>query len=281
MDKETLSNYGWIVICVLVLAVMIALATPFGTFISQAVKNTTAGLFGAEQGALGAAGIDIGDLAFACNHEYTTYSAKCDLCGKISEHTCTYDSNSLCAQCGEEKVYDFVLTRANKGVIGYTNSTTNLVIPATFIGDGNNGTVNGRKYKVTEINGNAFYQCDNLISVTIPDSVTSIGCGANYQGAFGECKNLETVIIGNGVTTIAEYAFAYTSKISTIVFGNSLTTIGKQAFCYNKIDELVIPNTITSIGANAFYGTNHIYYNGPATDTDRLSNGKWGATALN
>ena len=30
MDKETLSNYGWIVICVLVLAVMIALATPFG-----------------------------------------------------------------------------------------------------------------------------------------------------------------------------------------------------------------------------------------------------------
>ena len=30
MDKETLSNYGWIVICVLVLAVMLALATPFG-----------------------------------------------------------------------------------------------------------------------------------------------------------------------------------------------------------------------------------------------------------
>ena len=37
MDKETLSNYGWIVICVIVLAVMIALATPFATLIKDAV----------------------------------------------------------------------------------------------------------------------------------------------------------------------------------------------------------------------------------------------------
>ena len=37
MDKETLSNYGWIVICVIVLAVMIALATPFAETIRDAV----------------------------------------------------------------------------------------------------------------------------------------------------------------------------------------------------------------------------------------------------
>ena len=52
MDKETLSNYGWVVICVLVLVVMIALATPFGNYIAQAVKHTTEGLFGASQKAL-------------------------------------------------------------------------------------------------------------------------------------------------------------------------------------------------------------------------------------
>ena len=52
MDKETLSNYGWVVICVLVLVVMIALATPFGNYIATAVKNTTQGLFGASQKAL-------------------------------------------------------------------------------------------------------------------------------------------------------------------------------------------------------------------------------------
>ena len=38
MDKETLSNYGWIVILVLVLSVLLALATPFGLFITDAIK---------------------------------------------------------------------------------------------------------------------------------------------------------------------------------------------------------------------------------------------------
>ncbi len=61
MDKETLSNYGWIVICILVLTVMIALATPFGRFIEQAVQNTTQGLFDVNQSALDAAGITIED----------------------------------------------------------------------------------------------------------------------------------------------------------------------------------------------------------------------------
>jgi hypothetical protein len=52
MDKETLSNYGWVVICVLVLVVMIALATPFGKFIAEAVKNSTKALFDVSEKAL-------------------------------------------------------------------------------------------------------------------------------------------------------------------------------------------------------------------------------------
>lgn len=52
MDKETLSNYGWIVICVLVLAVMLALATPFGTFVADGFKATYTGLFDTGDSAL-------------------------------------------------------------------------------------------------------------------------------------------------------------------------------------------------------------------------------------
>ena len=64
MDKETLSNYGWIVILVLVLAVMIALATPFGLFITDAIKSTTQGLFDVNQNALDIAGIVMPDQKF-------------------------------------------------------------------------------------------------------------------------------------------------------------------------------------------------------------------------
>ena len=57
MDKETLSNYGWIVICVLVMVVMIALATPFGSYISSAVKSTTEGFFDVNREALNSTGL--------------------------------------------------------------------------------------------------------------------------------------------------------------------------------------------------------------------------------
>lgn len=61
MDKETLSNYGWIVICVLILAVMMALASPFGLFVSDAVKSTTQGLFDVNSSALNTVGISVTD----------------------------------------------------------------------------------------------------------------------------------------------------------------------------------------------------------------------------
>ena len=64
MDKETLSNYGWIVICVLVIAVMVALATPFGNYVKSAVENTTQGMFDVEQKALVAGGLTIANQDF-------------------------------------------------------------------------------------------------------------------------------------------------------------------------------------------------------------------------
>ena len=59
MDKSTLSNYGWIVIAVLVLSVMIALATPFGHYIELGAKNTLFGLIGTSNNAMDAGFGDI------------------------------------------------------------------------------------------------------------------------------------------------------------------------------------------------------------------------------
>ena len=68
MDKQTLSNYGWVIITVLVLAVMIALATPFGTYIKDAVKSTTEGMFSVSENALnkglGEAGVTVNKAEF-------------------------------------------------------------------------------------------------------------------------------------------------------------------------------------------------------------------------
>ena len=53
MDRETLSHYGWIVILVLILAVMLALATPFGNFLAEGFKATYAGFGMTSDNALG------------------------------------------------------------------------------------------------------------------------------------------------------------------------------------------------------------------------------------
>ena len=57
MDKSTLSNYGWIVITCLVLAVMIALATPFGKFIEAGVQSTYQGLLATQNSAFEKTGL--------------------------------------------------------------------------------------------------------------------------------------------------------------------------------------------------------------------------------
>lgn len=60
--------------------------------------------------------------------------------------------------------------------------------------------VNGRK--VTVINGNAFYNCDNITSVTIPDGVTEIG-----SKAFSGCSGLKSIELPDSATNIGDVAF--------------------------------------------------------------------------
>lgn len=71
MDKETLSNYGWIVILVLILAVMIALATPFGSFIAQGFKATFGGFGNTNNAAL--EGVGLGQEPVESDEEHGNY----------------------------------------------------------------------------------------------------------------------------------------------------------------------------------------------------------------
>lgn len=77
---------------------------------------------------------------------------------------------------------------------------------------------------VTSIGQEAFYDCYNLTSATIPKSVTSIG-----RSAFYACSKLASINIPNGVTSIGNHAF-YSCALPSITFPESITSIGSYAF---------------------------------------------------
>ena len=144
-------------------------------------------------------------------------------------------------------------------------------------------TYNGEPYSVTSIGVAAFSICRDLTSITIPESVTSIG-----ESAFRRCSGLTSITIPKGVTSIGNDAFLECSGLTSITIPETVTSIGRRAFYYcssltsiiveegnsvydsryncNAIIQTAnntlitgcknttIPNGITSIGEEAFFG---------------------------
>ena len=150
-------------------------------------------------------------------------------------------------------------------------SLTRVIIPGT----------------VTSIGGYAFRDCTNLSSLTLNRGLISIG-----DSAFKNCRGLTSLVIPDGVTTITGYAFEGCNALTSVTIPNSITSIGSYAFSictkissvyyagsvaefcgtygigdlmgYSKdkrlfidgeeIIDLVIPDSVTAVRREAFYG---------------------------
>ncbi len=157
---------------------------------------------------------EIGPLAFFYCPNVTEFKAS-----RMSNHFCSVDG---------------VLFSKDMTVIHYLaqgDNRTTYDIPNTV--------------KVIE---NYCFTSSSLISVTIPEGVTTI-----CRGAFYGSRNLVNAHIPNSVREIGDVAFCNCPRLKEINLPEGLTRIGEQSFCMcDSITEIIIPNTVHEIRDWAF-----------------------------
>lgn len=148
-----------------------------------------------------------------------------------------------------DPLFAYTVSGTNAAIIAYKGTSTEVNIPSTI----------GGAYTVTAIDDYAF-ELTNITSVTIPDSVVSIG-----NSAFSNCDNLTSVSIGKGVSSIGVSAFAYCGKLNAInVSSDNKVYASVGGVLYSKDHTAIIacpgaksgvfevPSGTLHIGASAF-----------------------------
>lgn len=97
----------------------------------------------------------------------------------------------------------------------------------------------------------AFLNCDSLSTITLPNSIKSLGTGAFY-----DCDTLKTVKLPTGITKIAKQAFYHCGFLQSITIPQSVTEIGAEAFAAcSKLTAISLPSALTTIGIASFHST--------------------------
>ena len=144
-------------------------------------------------------------------------------------------------------------------VVKAESSAIDVEIPSQVI-------IDGKTYTCTRIDDKAFSYLNNLTSITIPNTLTSIG-----SDAFKQSLNIQNVYISDLEAWLRITYKNWTSspfyngghlylngkEINDLVIPNGITTINAYAFyrCWS-ITSITIPNSVRSIGSNAFAGIN-------------------------
>ena len=124
-------------------------------------------------------------------------------------------------------------------------------------------------YSVKEIGYKAFYKCEGITSVYIPNSITYIDVNA-----FNGCTGLTEVTIPGSVGIIDGYAFTCCHNLKSVTLNEGTKTIEYNAFlACTSLSSIDIPASVTKIGSQAFGGAQIIhngYGNGSYEGCDNL-----------
>ncbi len=171
-------------------------------------------------------------------------------------------SEFYCQDANFELDYGYTIDNGKIRIDHYYGDAAYVKIPSEITG-----------YPVTEISSSAFANCDHVISVTMPNSITKI-----YILAFDDCDMLKTVTLSKNLVELSGYAFRNCPSLQKITLPASLEIVEYQTFkgCTSlskvtisngvrviqnsafegcvALKEISIPDSVTEIGETAFSG---------------------------
>ena len=127
-----------------------------------------------------------------------------------------------------------------------------------------------RGSKLTAVPDRAFYECEALTRISLPESVTRIG-----KRAFSHCTSLKSFYHGTELETLGEYAFegceaienltvsapelprgvfSGCAKLNWFSVSDGVNTIGSESFAHSGVTSISLPASVTELASDAFRG---------------------------
>ncbi len=204
------------------------------------------------------AGLTEGKHCGKCNFILVKQEPVAALGHQYEDGVCTVCGNSI--KPSENLLYTLSADGTYYIVSGIGECTdTHLIIPAEHEG-----------LPVKEIGAQAFYNLKTLISIEIPEGVTTVGADAFAyndklisvslpntvtvlsDGLFVGCKSLISFRIPDGITKIPDRFFVGCKSLISVEIPNGVEEIGYSAFSSSGLTQISLPETLKTIGIQAF-----------------------------
>ena len=154
----------------------------------------------------------------------------------------TWTTNNLVYKVSQKADESLYLT-----LTGWVSATNEVIVPATVTRD-------DETLSVLAVADESFRSKTTITNLVLSEGIEYIGTNAFYG-----CNKLLGVNLPDSVTVVAREAFNNCTAMTSVSFGSGLLSIEDSAFYYcNSLGEVVLPDSLSSLGNSAFYGCNAV-----------------------